>query len=302
MLALVPLAALGATVFHLLQQRAEEQLRQRAEEQLGHFAEEYRQGPLSREARRSIDAGVDAAFAPVYAGIPDLLDWHYSFFRQWTVLIWLLPGRLEEEIESRLFGSLEEEIDVAVGGVGSVMQEAMLAELDQWFARDVDSVWPWLRTDYERILEPMLADARRRFAVCIGPTVLREAMTDVEISLGENPLEPELPETGISMFGRWALRALLLHFVALPGIIPGVAAWLILDFAYREAGELWGREDLEQELIALVDQEKERVKPALSSAAEEIRARPLPLLTRGKLDEGIPSQPVLSSYPTPCSV
>ena len=302
MLALVALAALGATGLHLLRQRVEEQLRQRAEEQLGRFAEEYRQGPLSQEARRAINYGVDAAFAPVYAGIPDLLDWHYSFFRQRIVVIWQSREKLEEEIESRLFGSVEEEIDVAVGGVGSVMQEAMLADLDQWFARDVDSVRPWQRADYARILDPILADARRRITASIGPTVLRAAMADPEISLGENPLERELPETGISMFVRWALRALMLHFVALPSVIPGVAVSLILDFAYREAGELLGREDLEQELIALVDAEKERVKSALSSAAEEVRARPLPLLAPGKLHEGIPSQSVLSSYPTPCSV
>ena len=61
-------------------------------------------GPVAGNAARAIDAEVEEAFAPVYAAIPSLLDWHYSFIGQYAELGLALTGGLEEEIESRLFG------------------------------------------------------------------------------------------------------------------------------------------------------------------------------------------------------
>ena len=133
MLALVPLVVLAATGHHVLQQRLEERWTE--------FAEEFRRAPLP-ETSRAIDERVEDAFAPVYAGIPALLDWHYSFFGQYTELVLVLVGRLEEEIESRLFGGLEEGIRVAGEDVGRVMQEEMLTELERWFDRDVAALPP----------------------------------------------------------------------------------------------------------------------------------------------------------------
>ena len=92
MLALVPLVVLVATGHQMVQLRAEERWRE--------FSEELRRAPLP-ETRHAIDAGVEEAFAPVYAAIPPLLDWHYSFIGQYAELGLALTGRLEGEIESR---------------------------------------------------------------------------------------------------------------------------------------------------------------------------------------------------------
>ena len=98
MLALVPLAVLVATGHQMLQLRAEERWLE--------FSEDFRRAPLP-ETRHAIDAGVEEVFAPVYAAIPPLLDWHYSFIGQYAELGLALTGRLEGEIESRLFGEME---------------------------------------------------------------------------------------------------------------------------------------------------------------------------------------------------
>ena len=158
MLALIPLAILGATVHHVLQQRVEEPWRE--------FSGKLRRAPLP-ETSQAIDELVEDAFGPVYARIPAFLDWHYSFLGQYTELGLAVSGRLEEEIESQLLGGLEERIGVAREGVGRVMQEEMLTELERWFGRDVASLPPGLRTGYERMLEPVLEEATRRFAVSV---------------------------------------------------------------------------------------------------------------------------------------
>ena len=273
-LALVPLAVLAATGIHVLEQR-EKQLQQRAAEQLRRFAEEYRRAPVSQDVHRAINERVEDAFAPVYAGIPELLDWHYSFFGQYTELGLALFGRLEGEIESRLFGGLEERIDDALKGVGSVMQEEMLAELEGWFDRDVASLPPGLRTDYEQTLEPILEDARRRFTVSVGPMALGAAMTGGGAAVGVKALATGLAGRLSSGVGAAALRAIGRSIGPAMGIVGGVAGWLAIDFTLREVEEWRGREDLEQALAALVDEEKERVKSALAGAGEDVKARPL---------------------------
>ena len=69
MLTLVSMVILVAAGHYLLLQRMEEQWRE--------FSEEFRRAALP-ETRRAIDERVEDAFAPVYARIPTLLDWHYS--------------------------------------------------------------------------------------------------------------------------------------------------------------------------------------------------------------------------------
>ena len=185
-LALVPLAILATTGHHMLHQRLEEQFRR--------FGQERIRAPLPEEARRLIDKGVEDAFAPVYDRIPEFLDWHYSFFGQYTELGLMLVGRLEGEIESRLLGGLEGRISAIGEDVGRVMQEEVLAELERWFDRDVASLPPGLRAAYERKLEPVLEDAKRRLTVSIGPTTVGAAMAGVGTSVGVRALATGLAE------------------------------------------------------------------------------------------------------------
>ena len=263
MLALVPLVVLAATGHHVLQQRLEERWTE--------FAEEFRRAPLP-ETSRAIDERVEDAFAPVYAGIPALLDWHYSFFGQYTELVLVLVGRLEEEIESRLFGGLEEGIRVAGEDVGRVMQEEVLTELERWFDRDVAALPPGLRTGYERMLEPLLEDAKSRFAISVGPTALGAAMAGVGTSVAVKALTTRLAE---QLGAGAAIRVVGGTLGRSAGLVVAAAAGVAVDIAVRKLDELRNREGLEQALTALVDEEKKKVKATLSSAVEDVKFKAL---------------------------
>ena len=266
MLALVPLAILGATVHHVLQQRAEERWRE--------FSEEFRRAPLPG-TDLAIDERVEKAFAPVYDSIPALLDWHYSLRGQTTELVLWAFGRLEEEIESRLFGGLEERIGVAREGVGRVMQEEMLTELERWFGRDVASLPPGLRTGYERVLEPMLEDATRRFTVSVGPTALGAATAGVGTSVAVTALANRFAGMLSSGVVSTAIRALGRALSPSAMFVVAVPVGLIIDAMWREFDESRNREELEQTLAALVDEEKEKVKSALSGAVDDVKSEAL---------------------------
>ena len=264
LLALIPLVVLAATGHQVL--------RQRVEEQLGQFAAEYRRAPLSEETRQTIIEQVDDAFEPVYAAIPEFLDWHYSFLGQYTELGLVLLGRLEGEIESRLFGGLEEGIGAASEDVGRVMQEEMLKELDHWFDRDVASIPSGLRAGYGRMVEPMLADAKRRFTLSVGPTALGSAMAGVGTSVAVRALATKLAERLASGAALRATGSLVGRSAAL---VVAAAAGVAIDFALRRIDEARNRDKLEQALIEIVDEEKEKVKAALTNAASEVKATAL---------------------------
>ena len=263
-LALVPLAILAATGHHMLHQRLEEQFRR--------FGQERIRAPLPEEARRLIDKGVDDAFAPVYDRIPEFLDWHYSFFGQYTELGLMLVGRLEGEIESRLLGGVEERVSATGEDVGRVMQEEMLAELERWFDRDIASLPPGVRTTYERMLEPVLEDARRRFTVSIGPTAVGAAMAGVGASIGVRAVATGIAER---LVGGAAVRSGVSALGRAAGLIVAAGAAVGIDFALRELDEMLHREELERELTALVDEQKERVRVALLGVVDDVKAEAL---------------------------
>ena len=187
-LALVPLVATG---HQMLQLRAEEEWRE--------FSEDLRRAPL-QETRQALDAGIEGAFAPVYAAIPSLLDWHYSFIGQYAELGLALTGRLQEEIELRLFGELAE-------GISGV------------------------KTLTRGLAEKLAGGAALRAA---GPLLGRAAR-----------------------------------------LIVAAAAGVGIDIALRKLDELLNRDELEQALAMLVDEEKERVTAALESAVDEVKVTAL---------------------------
>ncbi len=262
-LALVPLAVLVATAHQMLLLRVEERWRE--------FAVEFRGTPLP-ETRQSINAGVEAAFAPVYSAIPSLLDWHYSFIGQYAELGLALIGRLEEEIEARLFGELEEDIGLAVANVGRVMQQEVLTEIERWLGREAPTLPSGSRRGSGRALEMLLEDARRHFTVSVGPTAVGAAMAGARTSVGVKTLTGGLAE---KLAGGAALRAAGPLMGRAAGLIVAAAAGVGIDIALRKLDELLNRDELEQALTALVDEEKERVKAALESAVGELKVTAL---------------------------
>ena len=272
MLATVPLVVLGATALQVLHQQDEKLLWQRAEEQWRGLAEELGQAESLPRTRQTVDDLVEEAFAPVYARIPEFLDWHYSFLGQYQELGLLLLGRLEGEIESRLFGQLAERVSLARDSVGQVMQEEVLAELQRWFDQDAASLPSRLRPRYERMLEPLLADARRRVAMSVGPTTIGAAAAGIGTSVAVRTLTTKVAGRLGAGAAMRATGATLGRTVALAAsAVAGVA----IDFALRKVDELRNREDIERGLTTMVDEEKERVRAALSGAVEQVKSQAL---------------------------
>ena len=285
-LALMPLLVIGATVRHALQEWAQECgqdecrqmecLRERTEERWTTFLEDFRLDSLP-ETRQAIDEAVVSAFAPVSAGIDPFLDWHYSFLGQSTQLILYVSGKiedmtgwegwgsLEDAIESRLFEGLEDRMDIAGQQVGGTMRDEVLSRLDAWLDQE-EALLPrgCAGAEHGRILEQVRASTTRRFAVSIGPSVIVSGMAGVAASASvravSGRLAARLPALLRSAVARWMPASVA-------GWLAGIPVALAVDYVIRRIDGWLNRDELRQELVDLVDEERQRVKSAFVEAA-----------------------------------
>ena len=114
---------------------------------------------------------IEAVFGPIYAtNIPEFLDWHYTVVGQYTELAWAAAGRLEQEIDARLFGNLTEQVELASGAIAT-MQESEASAL---LAQCIESEVQLLDADREtrelriRMLNEAIDDTFRRLAASAG--------------------------------------------------------------------------------------------------------------------------------------
>ena len=114
---------------------------------------------------------IEAVFGPIYAtNIPEFLDWHYTVVGQYTELAMAAAGRLEQEIDSRLFGNLTEQVELASGAIATMQESEARALLAQCIESEVQL----LDADREtrelrvRMLNEAIGDALRRLAASAG--------------------------------------------------------------------------------------------------------------------------------------
>lgn len=110
------------------------------------------------------------------------------------------------------------------------------------------------------------------FVVSVGPTAVGAAMAGVRSSVGVEALTRGLAD---KLAGGAALRASGPLMGRAAGFIVAAAAGVGIDIALRKLDELLNRDELEQALTTLVDEEKEGVKAALAGAVDEVKVAAL---------------------------
>ena len=235
---------------------------------------------------------IEAAFGPLYTtSIPEFLDWHYSVVGQYTELALAAAGELEREIESRLFGNLNEHIEQASDAIATMQETEARAVL----ARCIEGEVQLLDDDREtrmlrsRMLNEAIGDTLRRLTTSAGLSGFGAVGTGLAGGLLVKAIVKKLlasiavkttGKTAVRAVGSWkaaaaiaaALSALGPLGTLLGGILGAVGGWFVVDFLAVEADKRWNRDDLEQELVAQIDERRAEVE-AVMSAATEARSR-----------------------------
>ena len=173
--------------------------------------------------------------------------------------------RLQQGVESRLFGDLTSRLENASDHIESVMRDEMSALVEKQIRAEAQTLaapayaetWtPCLDRDaYERMLRAVIPETVRRFTNSAVPTSI--------IAVGAAYRGAAAARTLVSGLSRRLLSRLAARAI---GLLAGPAAWLLMDVVVLFADEYFNRDELEAELTALIDEQKAEVKAALSEA------------------------------------
>jgi hypothetical protein len=235
---------------------------------------------------------IEAVFGPIYAtNIPEFLDWHYTVVGQYTELAMAAAGRLEQEIDSRLFGNLTEQVELASGAIATMQESEARALLAQCIESEVQL----LDADREtrelrvRMLNEAIGDALRRLAASAGVSGSGAVGAGVAGGLLVKAIVKKLlasiavkttGKSAVKAVGSWkgaaavaaALSPLGPVGTVVGGVLGAAGGWLVVDRLAVEVDEFLNRDDLERELVALTDERRAETAAAMS-AAIEARAR-----------------------------
>ena len=295
-----------------------------SEEDLERLLRRRVQDCLCTDGRLGVEAPEDAlyesvaaAFDPLYTThIPEFLDWHYSVGGQYTELALAAAGRLEQEIESRLFGNLNDRIEQASDAIATTQETEVRAVI----ARCIDGEVQLLDDDRElrelrsRMLNETIDDTLRRVRSSFSLSGSGAVGTGVAGGLLVKAVVKKLVasvavkttgKTAAKAIGSWkAAAALAAPLSALGpvgtlfgGVLGAVGGWVVVDFLAVQADERWNRSDLEQTLVALIDERRAEVE-AVMSAAVETRSRAFDAVCMPRAldeDESEPLGPVAPS-------
>ena len=285
------------------------------------------------ETEQAIEARVEEAFAPVYAHIPEFLDWHYSMAGQYTQLLvvlvtlleeWGLPRALErlagselmkalvgwlqgweptreaiellaglnlpaaareeldhwrQQVDARLFGDLSDRARLASDEVERVMRTEMRELVARRLRTEMDLLPIGARVRaaepcsemetvrvaqaYERMLEAAVPETVQRFTLSAAPTGIFAVAVAVRSAAAGRAIVK-----GLS--GRLT-RRLLPRIGRLIGVGVGAGAWFFLDLLVLYIDEYLTREQFQEELTTLVDEQRTALKADLAARADEVR-------------------------------
>jgi hypothetical protein len=230
-------------------------------------------GEEAEKVREQIRGRLDKAYAPVYAGIPKYMDFHYSLTGEWLELGSAAMGKLGGGLEEHLFDGF----DTRLGDVS----EQLAIEFDQRFRTALDKAMAAEPGGVEAIgpvVTRALQDSRNRMkettgtvgGVLVGGATLKVFTTAFAKKLAIKLAAKVGTKTGM----KWAAATTggAASAAACSWTGPGAAAcavagaaitWVATDVAIIKLDEYVARDEFERDLRKLIDDHKKETQQAI---------------------------------------
>ena len=230
-------------------------------------------GEEAEKVREQIRGRLDEAYAPVYAGIPKYMDFHYSLTGEWLELGSAAMGNLGGGLEEHLFDGF----DTRLGAVS----EQLALEFDQRFRTALDEAMaaePGEAEAFGPVVTRALRDSQNRMhntAGTFGVALVGGATLKVFTTAFAKKLAIKLAaKVGTKTGMQWAAAATggAASAAACSWTGPGAAAcavvgaaitWVVTDVAMIKLDEYVTRDDFERDLRALIDDHKKETQRAM---------------------------------------
>lgn len=226
-----------------------------------------------------IDPELDRVFVPVYAGIPDYMEFHYSLKGEWLELGAAVLGQMESQLDQQLFNGLD-------GRVASIAQR-LQADFDGLWLSSVEDALAQSSLNegpIAELAERSVRDARDRIRTTAavygglgaGAVALSVLPRVVASKLGPKIAGKVAVKTGarlVTVASGAGTGAALCSWAG-----PGAAAcaavgmavsWVGVDYAMINLDKHVSQEEFEQDLHVLVDEQKAAIRDALQDIVVE---------------------------------
>lgn len=238
------------------------------------------------DVEQLVSTHIDAAFEPVYAGIPAFLDFHYSVVGEYTELAAALSNRVGADLERILFTETDFERRRAQA-LAAISQgsDAILARLLDRFSRRLQDRLALADNEMailSNVATLTIEDAAKRFgtgelllkgagaavgAATVATMVTKTIGTKVTAKLAAKTAgKTAIKATGVGGGAAGGAVAGLLcgpaAWICAPvaAIAAGAAAWIATDKVVIEVDEYFNRATLESEIRAAIDDQRQKTK------------------------------------------
>ena len=267
--------------------QSEEYLRVRAEKRKGYILRKVLRPELFQKTDKVIDEKIDTAFEPIYEEIPKFLHRHYSVVGQYTQLGLAARGKLESQMEEWLFSGVHERLEDASVKIAETFKAEFRSLISQEIQDELQTVDNASRDLYKKMLTKVMQNSIQRFTASVtgsGLTAFQGAIAGKALfgAMSKKLLSSVVIKTSGKMAakmagagGAAASGATVGAFLgpvgaAVGGVVGGVVGWFAVDAAVVTIDEHFNRDDFEQELVALIDKRKDKVKSLLKDTKSKI--------------------------------
>lgn len=230
-------------------------------------------GEEAAKVREQIRGRLDEAYAPVYAGIPKYMDFHYSLTGEWLELGSAAMGNLGGGLEVHLFDGFDTRL--------SAVSEHLALEFDQRFNTALDEAMaaePGGAEAFGPVVTRALRDSQNRMqktAGTVSVALVGGATLKVFTKAFAKKLAVKLAaKVGTKTGMKWAAAvtggatsAAVCSWTG-PGaaacaVVGAAITWVATDVAMIKLSEYVTRDDFERDLRQLIDDHKKETQRAM---------------------------------------
>ena len=228
---------------------------------------------------------LDDAFQPVYYGIKNYTDFHYSIRGEYTELMGAAVGTLEDDLERRLFAGLSDRLNSVSLEMDNSFIQAYKLVLDERIMMASGSV------DFGDATRRATQNARQRVKMTAPVAAATTVAGAVSIKLISKTVAKKIAaKVAAKAAGKGLMKGGTLltgagigalacapagPLAAACGVGGAVVVWLTVDAVGIQLDEMLNREEFEQNLRDAIDDEKDRVRLVLT---QQLRVKQLELI------------------------
>ncbi len=245
-------------------------------------------GKAAEEAYYKVSSGIDDAvgkvYKPVYDAIPEYAKFHYSIIGEYIELFAAATGGVQEDIQERFFNGFDEQLEREIENINVIYNQARNSHFDDSLKNALKDKFDCIKANTEQLINTAKNKIKKSnlniaslaggskvasvSAVLAGKITAKFAakLTAKGLIKGASTLGGAGAGAGIGgLICAWAGP-----FAVGCAAVGAVAGWFLIDGIVVNISEIWGSEEFEADLKAIIDEHKRATSAQIKEALQDI--------------------------------